>query len=351
MKTSPQEIAEFYRQLALLVRANLPLPESMHSLAASCENREFRTALERIAAEVDRGVPLAEALRPHRQIFPAFQTQLIAAAARAGMLPEVLFEIARLARFQYALTEQVRTFAVYPLFTVLVAGALLLVMFRFIVPGVAEMVPELTEGARLPWFSVAVFGLAAFVVRVWLLLVPLYLIAAGYALWLMSQHPASQLQLRRIVARLPGAETIMRQLDWARFCGVGSVLIARQMPLPQVFALTAEMLENPGLADGLRRIGTNAAAGRPLAEVLEGEGWFPEATRLVLTHTPEAALPGQLEALRREFEEQAAMAARKATAFWEMALVLVMVLSAAGVVFALFLPLIQTLRMMSSVGP
>ena len=350
MTTCPQEIAEFYRQLALLVRANLPLPESLRSLAASCENREFRIALERIAAEVDRGVPLAEALRPHRQFFPAFQTQLIAAAERTGTLPEVLFEIARLARFQYALTEQVRTFAVYPFFTVLVAGALFLTLFRFIVPGVAEMVSELTDGARLPWFSATVFALAGVVVRVWLLLVPLYLAAAGYAFWLLSQYPAGQLQLRRLVASLPGAEAMVRHLDWARFCGVGSVLVARQMPLPQIFALTAELVENPGLADGLRRIEAATATGRPLAEVLERESWFPETVRLVLTHTPEAVLPGQLEALRREFEEQAAMTARKLTAFWEMALVLVMVLSAAGVVFALFVPLIQTLRLMSSCG-
>ena len=93
MPNRQEEFTEFYRQLALLLRAQLPLPESVRSLAASCRDRRVRAVLDQVADDVGNGLPLADALRRHAREFPAFHLRLVGAAEQAGTLPHVLFAV------------------------------------------------------------------------------------------------------------------------------------------------------------------------------------------------------------------------------------------------------------------
>ena len=52
------DIADFYQQLALLTRSNLPLPDSIRQLAGSFNKSEFRDMLEHVSRDTASGIPL-----------------------------------------------------------------------------------------------------------------------------------------------------------------------------------------------------------------------------------------------------------------------------------------------------
>ncbi len=347
MSTRPEEVIEFYRQLALLVRANLPLPQSLEKLARNCTDPRFRQTLERLAADTARGVPLADALRAHRDLIPEFFIRLIAAGEKAGTLPEVLFEAAQAARFEYTLAQLVRTVVAYPLFTVGFASGVFLFMLRFVVHDIGGMARELLETTRLPWFSALVFGVADAVTWAWLPCLVLYVVAVGAAVWLFSGRIGAQDSFRRCVAALPGARGILRRLDAARLCGVWSVLMQHRMPFPDALRVSAEMVSEPALATALCSLADDVSAGRALATAAEEYDVLPNLLKLTLAHTPEAELPRELATLRESFMQEATAAAKRVGVLWEVGAIAAMAVAAGGTILALYGPLILFFRRMA----
>ena len=90
MPTRPNDIVEFYEQLALLVRARLPLPEGLRQLSRELTSPELRGAIARMGESTARGSTLSEALAFHPSLFHPFHRRLIASAEHTGALAETL---------------------------------------------------------------------------------------------------------------------------------------------------------------------------------------------------------------------------------------------------------------------
>ena len=79
MTTRASDIADFYQQLALLVRSELPLPDSLIELAKYCPRRDFQEAVLAASDRVAKGEKLADAVAQSPRFFDPFHVQLIAA--------------------------------------------------------------------------------------------------------------------------------------------------------------------------------------------------------------------------------------------------------------------------------
>ena len=341
---SRDELTEFYRQLALLTRSDLPLPESVEAVAAGCGERGLRAALGQVADEVRRGRPLSEALAPHERFFPEFHRALIRHGERAGALPEALYEVADVARRQRSLGLDFREIMAYPLATTWFAVTVLLVMMRVYLPGFGRDMEALME-APLPPFSAVLFALAEIVSSHWLPVVVAYLLILAATVWLLSDQRVARRLLHRLLAILPGTRGIVGCLDVARVCGVSAVLLRRGTPLPEVLAVSAGMASDRELAQRLDLMRQQCEAGRSLHESAEVEG-LPATLALALRHTRETDLPEELQAMREHYTQLAETTARRVGFFWQVGAVVGMGCTAGAVIVAMFLPMIELYRYM-----
>lgn len=341
MSVRPNELIEFHRQLSLLLDSDLPLPESLESLAKECDQPELREALASLATQTSEGVPLAEAMERYPRLFPALHTRLVLAGEGAGTLAETLNEVAEVARLDLDLSDQLRAVAGYPLFVGLVAVAVFLGMMRFVVHDFGRVFCELLEMIEPPLFSMAVFAIADAVVALWLPLVLLYLVGVGFVVWLFCSAAQARRVLRALIALLPGVRTIVLHLDAARLCGMWSLLARRQTPSQDILAITAGMTEDSAMRAELEGIRQRCERGTSLGQCMEEAECVPGPVRLALCHTPTAELPNQLLSLKGFHTETASSAIKTMRAVWEISALLLMGILVAAVVMSLFIPLIQ----------
>jgi len=349
MRTRQDELVEFYRQLSLLVRSDLPLPGSLDGLARECENREFKAVLRALTEDAERGLPLTEAMRRHPRFFPPFHVRMVRAGEKAGTLSEVLVEVAEAARFSHSLVERVRDLVAYPVFTTVFALGVFLTMLRFVVREFGIMYRELVE-TSIPLACEAVFRASEAATLFWGPAVTLYVGAILVVLWFFSGQLAAQRLLRRVVSRLPGAHGILADVDAARLCGMWSVLTARQVPLVEALEISADMTEGRELSAALLRVRDRCAAGTLLPDAVEVEDEFPGTIKLSLVHAREKSLPEELDSLKDFYAERATQAMTRVGSIWELSALLAMALVVAGVILAMFLPLIELNRQMIGIG-
>ncbi len=173
------ELAVFWRQLALLIEVGVPLLKALYQVAERTSHRPLRRVIQHVAADIEVGNGLSEALAQHPQAFSTLTVQILQVAERGGVLDDSLRLVAEELERRVEIRGKVRRALAYPV-TVLVVG---LTVALFVL---AYVVPEFTaifedQHVELPLLTRCVMGTAHFVARFWGLCV-LVVIALGLLL-------------------------------------------------------------------------------------------------------------------------------------------------------------------------
>ncbi len=342
-----ETIADFYQQLALLIKSNLPLPASLRELARQPLDAGFQQALVKLAERTDKGVPLSEALKACPEYFAPHQIQLLAAAERTGALAAGLFDVARHAQLQAGLTTRIRGILVYPLFTLCVAFAVALAVAAWVVPVYVEIFEELLGSAHLPWLTRSVLHTGRFLNGVRPLAIAVFGVLAAGGIWLCSPSQSAHRVCLALLSRLWGSAGLLRTLGCARLCSVWASYIEQGLPFPDALLASAAMEAEPAVAGELRRAATAVSSGQRPAEALAGLRRVDGLVSVALKYAPEAELAGELRRLATLFELRAERMTQGVTTAWTVGTLLVMTAVAGTVVVAMFMPMVQ---MMESFG-
>src|SRR5262249_59518551 len=84
------ELAVFRGKLALLIEVGMPLLKALYQLAERTSHRPLRRVIQRVAADIEAGNSLSEALAHHPQAFSMLTVQVLQVAERGGVLDDSL---------------------------------------------------------------------------------------------------------------------------------------------------------------------------------------------------------------------------------------------------------------------
>ncbi|MGE3669708.1 MAG: type II secretion system F family protein, partial [Polyangiaceae bacterium] len=111
-KTS--DIAVMTRQLATLVRAGVPLVESIGALAEQVENEQLVRILTAVRESLNEGTSFAKSLGVHNKVFPPLYINMVEAGEASGTLEAVLERLADFLENQARLKGKVTGALAYP---------------------------------------------------------------------------------------------------------------------------------------------------------------------------------------------------------------------------------------------
>ena len=89
-RISPREFLVFNQELATLLKAGMPLVQSLDLLKGRVESPVFRAVLEDVHEKVRSGSALSDAFAAHGDRFPGVYTASLLAGERSGSLDAVL---------------------------------------------------------------------------------------------------------------------------------------------------------------------------------------------------------------------------------------------------------------------
>ena len=173
-----KHIANFNRELTVLLRAGISIPESLALLSVRPGQPKLEKALQIVAGEVERGGSLSDAMGKAPAVFDAPYLALVATGEEAGALPVCLERYQDYVDLRQKTGAQVSKAMVYPIALLITLSAVLTFLFIAVIPNFVSMYREL--GSTLPAptqvlmaveerFPVIAIGIAGMLATVWLL--------------------------------------------------------------------------------------------------------------------------------------------------------------------------------------
>lgn len=343
----------FTRQLATLIDAGLPLLRGLGVLAKQEKNLTLRNAINQMADSVQGGSTFSESMGQHPLLFSKLYVSMVKAGEVGGVLELVL---ARLAEFQekaQKIRNKVKSAMTYPVVVLFIALIILFFLMTFIVPKFAQMFTEMMNGKPLPGITLAVMAVSNFIVGMFKPPALYLTIAVGIMLffgWKFFKGTAMGVGfLDRLQLRLPVFGDLVRKSSIGRFTRTLGTLVTSGVPILQALNITKETAGNVVIADSISKVHDAVKEGESIVSPLEASGVFPPMVISMVDVGEETGqLPEMLLKIAEVYDDEVDNAVEGLTAMLEPIMIVFLALIVGTIVIALFMPMLEIIKGMSS---
>jgi len=209
------ELQLLTRQMANMVRANMPLLQAIEGIQRSTTHKALAKALLAVRADLDRGSELSTAFGRHPKIFDDFYVNMIKVGEGSGRLDESFHALHKQIEFDRNLNKKVKSAVRYPLFVMTALAIGMSALMLFVIPVFAATYKSLH--AELPVITQVLISISTFMRHYWWLLGAMIggLIAL-FKRWTASER--GHYLWDRSKTRLPVIGSILTKASVARFC-------------------------------------------------------------------------------------------------------------------------------------
>ena len=271
-RPSAARLTLFTHELAMLLKAGMPLDRALALLAADVSTPALSQLIGRVHDAVNGGKSLAEAMAVQGDVFPPVYANMVRIAEASGTLPAVLERIAAARQRAEKLRGKVLSASLYPALLITVAIGAVTMMLVFVVPRFKEMISQ--AGTEPPAPARAVFAASDWLIANGVALA-IVLCAAIIGLIFALRNPGLRERLETTLLRMPLIGHILKLSLTVRFCRNLGVLLENGVELPSAMRLVRGIIgSRPAEAaldaayDGLRK-------GRGFIDPLARSGLFP----------------------------------------------------------------------------
>jgi len=334
---SATDLSLIARQLATLVRAGLPIEETLRAVSQQTEKPRLKSMLLAVRSRVMEGHSLAVALGDFPSVFPNLYRTTVAAGEQSGYLDVVLERLADYTEGRQQLNQKMTLALIYPVLLTIVAILVVTALLAYVVPQVVQVFDNI--GQQLPVLTRGLIALSNFIRDQGLiLLVIVVVLSVGFAFMLRRAGP--RYRFHQLLLKLPLVSRLVRGLNAARFARTFSILTASGVPILDGLRISAQVVSNLPMRAAVEEAASKVREGASLHAALERSRYFPPMTiHLIASGESSGNLEGMLDraAISQEREMETLMAAM--LGLFEPMLILIMGGVVLLIVIAILLPI------------
>lgn len=336
----PMDIAMITRQIATMLAAGVPLVTTIELLGRGHEKAKVRELLGTILSQVQSGIPLSDALRPHRRYFDDLYVDLVAAGEHSGSLDAVFDRIATYREKSEQLKSKIKKAMFYPVAVVVVAILVTSLLLLFVVPQFEDIFKGF--GAELPAFTQLIIGISRWLQAAW------YIIFGAIILgiWLFVRaHRNSQIVRDRVdefVLKIPIVGEILHKACMARFARTLATTFAAGVPLIDGLESAAGASGNAVYRRAVLNIRQEVMAGMQMNVAMQTTGLFPDMLiQMVMIGEESGSLDNMLNKVANIYEMQVDDAVDGLSSLIEPVMMVVIGTLVGGLIVGMYLPIFQ----------
>ena len=344
-RISPREFLEFNQELATLLKAGMPLVQSLDLLRGGIADPLFRSVLDAVYERVKAGSALSDAFEEHGALFPRVYTASLMAGERSGSLEVVLRRYVAYTKLAGAVRRKTISALIYPAVLVSLAVVVVSVIVLKLVPAFSEFYASFN--AELPLVT-RIIVRGSSVLSHNILLVLAAIAFAGMALVYWVRQPGVRLGMDRALLRLPWAGDVARKFSTAQLARTLATLLGGGIPLVNALEIAGRSIGNRHMARELENVAQSVREGQGLAATMRTTGLFPDVA-VKMTEVGEAtgALQEMLNSLSEFYDEEIETNMDRFVTLVEPVLLITMGLVIAALLLALYMPLFQLTSVIS----
>ncbi|MGI6138178.1 MAG: type II secretion system inner membrane protein GspF [Candidatus Hydrogenedentales bacterium] len=338
-RVSGRDIALMTRQLAVLLRAGMPVLEALNALIDQTSRVRLRAIIYDVRDKVNSGNTLGDSLGAHPRVFSELYVNMVRAGEASGTLEQVLVRLADILERQAKLRAQILSALAYPSFMALFAVAIIVFLVMVIVPRITKMFER--QETELPALTKALIGVSEWTASFWWVIL---LVSFGvFSLWrLWVSRPEGRKRWDQMKLRFPLYGTLHLKLICARFARTMGTMLQSGLTVLPALEIVNEILGNSFIQMQMDDVKVGVRRGRDLAQPLKETGLFPP----MLIHMIELGqrsgeIENMLIQIADTFDEDVRLTIDALVALIEPAIIICMGLFVGLLVLAILLPIFQ----------
>jgi len=334
-----QEFLVFNQELATLLKAGMPLVQSLDILRQRVTNPTFKSVLDSVHDRVRSGSSLSDAFGEHGSLFPAVYSASLLAGERSGNLDAVIRRYVAYDKIIGAVKRRTLSALIYPAILVTMMVSLIGIIVLRVVPAFSDFYANF--GRELPLSTRIIVAVSnGLVSNLGLIIVAVIGVAVAAVAW--SRQPAQRHRLDKWLLEIPWVGETARKFFTSQLARMLATLLGGGIPLVNALEISVRSLSNRHLARELDRVRIRVQEGQGFAAGLRERNIFPDvAVKMVEVGESTGALQEMLNSLAEFYDEEIETEVGRFITLVEPILLVFMGIIIAIVVLALYMPLFE----------
>jgi len=262
----------FCRQMYTLLKAGVPIMQSLRGLRDTTQNPALANIIASISEALDAGMDLTAATRRHPKMFSPMFVAMVQVGETTGSLPEVFLQLAQYLEREKDTRERIKQALRYPIFVLVAIGIAMVIINLFVIPAFAKIFSSFK--AELPWATQVLIATSNFTVNYWYLLLFAALLAyVGIRLYVNS--PDGHYQWDRLKLGLPIVGKTILRATLGRFARSLSLILRAGVPVVQGMGVVGRAVANDYVGERIFQMRDGMERGETVTRTATATGLFP----------------------------------------------------------------------------
>ncbi len=330
-----KEVSFISRQLASMTSAGLSLVRALHILQEQQENKKAKAVLLDIYEEVQKGKSFSDVLYTKPGVFPDMFVSMVAAGEASGTLDQILIRVSDHFANANKTGNKVKSAMVYPIILLVLALAVVVLMFTMILPIFAK---NMTAEDMSP-LTAAMMAFSDSLVNYWYVYV-IVIFVLIFLFWVGRRTPSIKLKMDQLVLKIPKVGKLVATIYTGRFARNMSNLYASGLQMVDCIQKSVSVLGNSYVSKRFEEVVDNIKLGESMSKSIEKteifEGMF---TSIIFVGEESGTLDTILAKAADYYEEEGDAAITKLVSMLEPLMIIIMGV-AIGLVLAAIFPML-----------
>jgi len=334
-----QDVLSMTSELAVLLRAGLPLDRGLKVLIDMASLPQMHQLLSEMLTAVKGGKALSQAMQPHEQLFGTFYISMVRAGEASGQLSAVLDRLVEYLENAKANRDSVVSALIYPAILLVVSVLSIVLMLGFVVPQFEALFEDMGEG--LPLLTRMVVDAAEFIkVYGWLLVVVVVGVVIYLRRWATTESGMTSLHQRML--KLPLAGGIIFEFEVSKFARTVGTLLGNGVSLLKAISIAIDTVNNRIIKDALQVLPPAVKAGKRMSTALADTGMFtPMVIQMIRVGEESGSLDQMMLELAKVFDGKVQSGVKRGLALLEPVLILGMGFFIAVIIIAILMGILS----------
>ena len=328
-------LAHFTRDLHVLLRAGLPLYDSLITLEEKYSRTKLHPIFLDLCDQVKEGRHFSEALCDYPKVFDQVYLSLIKAGEESGTLEQSFEQLEKLIGKEQALKKKLTSAMIYPAFLGVFCFSVITALLFFLIPSMGD----LFEDRTLHPMTQTVLALSHFLnthtVSIFSLLG-----AFVFALIFLYRMPRGKELFKRALLHVPIVKRLFTETIMARFCRVFSILFSGGVTMMECLKLSKKVMKHGVFENVVSKAEIRVLEGGKISEEFQKSPFIPILVVRMLAIAEES---GRVSEMMRHlsdiYEEDIERSLTRLTALLQPIMLLFLGVVVAVILLAVLLPL------------
>ena len=336
-----QEILIFCKQFATMLRAGLPVLNTLEMLEGQTTRPPMKKVIQTIKKDLESGNALSKCFEKHPKIFDTVVVNLIKAGEASGKLDTFLQKIVISLEKREKIKSQIKSALFYP--GVLFSVAILVTVFMLmnVVPTFVNMYEGMGMGDDLPTPTAVIMSMSEFIRSSggFFLLVFIILFVVGFK-YLVSKNYNVKKAWHKTMLKLPVFGNLINKSILAKVSLVLGNLNQAGVDLIESIDIAKSVTDNVVVVESLENIKKGVFSGETLTDLFSKEKIFPPTfSQLISVGEQTGSLDEMFGSVAIYYEEEFDVAVANLASLIEPIMIVFMGITIGGLMLAMYAPI------------